>query len=279
MKKIYLLVAMTLIMISCNSNDEENFPKDELLAGTVWKMGTLSDEDGLYPTDVTDTVEVVADTVAVDGLYPTETDTDTVVVDSVAVEPVVEIISGNLYENFPDLVYTKGEVYSKERSDTTWLSGELYGAKLTFSGNKCILYEENFEDIEITKIEQYMQTTTYVAQSLTSVLTPYYKLEVTKNAIILYKTNPYTGYQTSEIYCSLQNFQYTTSWEEELSTEYETILYSQNSETFNYQRTGNEVILTNNNKKWIGTLDTDAWTLSFVQIIPEKKEIPTFSLK
>ena len=183
MKKTYLLVAMTLIMISCSSNDEENFPKDELLAGTVWKMGTLSDEDGLYPADT-----------------------------NTAVETPAEVIGGNLYENFPDLVYTKGEVYSKERSDTTWLSGKLYGAKLTFSGNKCILYEENFENIKITKIKQYMQTTTYVAQSLTSVLTPYYKLEVTKNAIILYKTNPYTGYQTSEIYCSLQNFQLSKNW-------------------------------------------------------------------
>ena len=50
-------------------------------------------------------------------------------------------------------------------------------------------------------------------------------------------------------------------------------------EIFSYQRNGNEVILTNSVKKWIGTLDTDAWTLSFVQIIPEKKELPTFSLK
>ena len=50
-------------------------------------------------------------------------------------------------------------------------------------------------------------------------------------------------------------------------------------EIFSYQRNGNEVILTNSGKKWIGTLDTDAWTLSFMQIVPEKKEIPTFRLK
>ena len=40
-----------------------------------------------------------------------------------------------------------------------------------------------------------------------------------------------------------------------------------------------EQLLTNSNKKWIGTLDTDAWTLSFVQIVPEKKELPTLRLK
>lgn len=50
-------------------------------------------------------------------------------------------------------------------------------------------------------------------------------------------------------------------------------------EIFSYQRNGNEVILTNSGKKWIGMLDTDAWTLSFVQIVSEKKEIPTFRLK
>ena len=50
-------------------------------------------------------------------------------------------------------------------------------------------------------------------------------------------------------------------------------------EIFSYQRNGDEVILTNSGKKWIGMLDTDAWTLSFMQIVPEKKEIPTFRLK
>ena len=39
------------------------------------------------------------------------------------------------------------------------------------------------------------------------------------------------------------------------------------------------MVLTNSSKKWIGTLDTDAWTLSFIQIVPEKKELPTLRLK
>ena len=34
MKKIYLFAAMALIIMGCSSNDEENYPADELLAGT-----------------------------------------------------------------------------------------------------------------------------------------------------------------------------------------------------------------------------------------------------
>lgn len=45
MKKIYLLAAMALIVMSCSSNDEENYPVDELLAGTEWRYGTFQDDD------------------------------------------------------------------------------------------------------------------------------------------------------------------------------------------------------------------------------------------
>ena len=38
---------MALIMMSCSSNDEENFPADELLAGTEWRYGTFYDDDYL----------------------------------------------------------------------------------------------------------------------------------------------------------------------------------------------------------------------------------------
>lgn len=232
-------------MVSCSSNDENNLPVDELLNGTEWKHGKLSDDERLYPVDITQVAE----------------NTD------------------EFSKHFPNVTCTKGEIKSTERCDTVRLSGELYGAKLTFSGNRCILYEEKYEDLKVTKVECNVQTTTYMEQSHTSVLTPYYSMKVTKDAIIVYVTNPYTGYQKSSIYLSLQNFQYTASWENELSTEYETLIHNQNTETFNYQRTEDELILTNANKKWIGTLDTDNWTLSFVQIIPDKKELPIFSLK
>lgn len=46
MKKIYLLATMALIMMGCSSNEEEeNYPADELLAGTEWRYGTFHDDD------------------------------------------------------------------------------------------------------------------------------------------------------------------------------------------------------------------------------------------
>ena len=33
--------------MGCSSNDEENYPADELLAGTEWRYGTFQDDDYL----------------------------------------------------------------------------------------------------------------------------------------------------------------------------------------------------------------------------------------
>lgn len=75
------------------------------------------------------------------------------------------------------------------------------------------------------------------------------------------------------------NFQHTKTWNETVSSDTEESCINPKEEIFSYQRNGNEVILTNSSKKWVGTLDTDAWTLPFMQIVPEKKEILTFRLK
>lgn len=251
MKKRYLLAAMALIVMSCSSNDEENYPADELLAGTEWRYGTFHDDDYLDQ------------------------------------EPIEEVTPENinwLDKYFPDveLICTIGEVSSTEDEDVS--QGELpfigSRAKLTFTNRECIYYSD--EGISYTTVEvirHYSQTTTYVAQSYTSSVNPNMSLEVTKDAIIIYQTNPYTGQQMGHVYLELDNFKHTKTWDETVSSDTEESCINPIEETFSYQRNGNEVVLTNSSKKWIGTLDTDAWTLSFVQIIPEKKELPTFSLK
>ena len=86
-------------------------------------------------------------------------------------------------------------------------------------------------------------------------------------------------YQDVQIYLKLDNFKHTKTWDETVSSDTKESCINPKEETFSYQRNGNEVVLTNSNKKWIGTLDTDAWTLSFIQIAPEKKELPTLRLK
>ena len=253
MKKIYLLAAMALIMIGCSSNDEENLPADELLADTEWRHGHFEDDDFLDK------------------------------------QPSTSISTGEDYNKFldkyfPNMQYTKGEIFSTEKSDTIKSLEEVsYRNRLVFTNVNCKYYEESYTitDMDITKTVCKNQTSTYLAQSLTSPVRPDMKVQVTKDAIILYQTYPYTGQQLEQLYLSLNNFQSTLIIEsiKSTSTEYEITHNEKIEETFSYQRNGNEVVLTNSNKKWIGTLDTDNWTLSFVQIVPEKKEIPTLSLK
>lgn len=253
MKKIYLLAAMALIMMGCSSNDEENYPADELLAGTEWRYGTFHDDDYLDQ------------------------------------EPSISVDEDTYYDKFfedyfpnVELICTIGEISSTEDEDVS--QGELpfigSRAKLTFTNRECLYYsDEGISYTTVNVIRHYSQTTTYVAQSYTSSVNPYMSLEVTKDAIIIYQTHPYTGQQMEHVYLELDNFKHTKTWDETVSSDTEESSINPKEETFSYQRNGNEVVLTNSSKKWIGTLDTDAWTLSFVQIIPEKKELPTFSLK
>lgn len=249
MKKIYLFAAMALIMMGCSSNDEENFPADELLAGTEWRYGTFHDNDYLDPG------------------------------------PIEEVTSANINwfdKYFPDveLRCTIGEISSTENEDVSQDENLHSRAKLTFTNRECVYYSD--EGISYTTVEvirHYSQTTTYVAQSYTSSVNPYMSLEVTKDAIIIYQTHPYTGQQMEHVYLELDNFKHTKTWDETVSSDTEESCINPKEEIFSYQRNGNEVILTNSSKKWIGMLDTDAWTLSFMQIVPEKKEIPTFRLK
>lgn len=255
MKKIYLLAAMALMMISCSSNDEESLPTDELLAGTEWRYGTFHDDDYL---DV-----MPKDSISYSDMY-----------------------DNFLNEFFPDvqLICNIGEVSTTDEEETTQGEYPSIGprAKLTFTNRECLYYSD--EGISYTTVEvirHYSQTTTYVAQSYTSSINPNITLEVTKDAIILYRLIPteFGLYKDAHTCLKLDNFKHTKTWKETISSDTEETCINPMEETFNYQRNGNEVVLTNSNKKWIGTLDTDKWTLSFVQIVPEKKEMPTFSLK
>lgn len=251
MKNMYLLAAMALIMMSCSSNDEENYPADELLAGTEWRYGTFQDDDFL---DQKPNEEVNEET----------------------------YYDKFLEDYFPDMEFlcTIGEVSSTEEEDVSQDESLQSRAKLTFTNRNCIYYsDEGISYTTVEVIKHYSQTTTYEAQSYTSSVNPYISLEVTKDAITLYQTNPYTGQQIEHIYLKLDNFKHTKTWDETVSSDTKESCINPKEETFSYQRNGNEVVLTNSNKKWIGTLDTDAWTLSFVQIVPEKKELPTLRLK
>lgn len=44
MKKTHLLATIALLLVGCSSNDEENFPADEQLAGSEWRYGTFHND-------------------------------------------------------------------------------------------------------------------------------------------------------------------------------------------------------------------------------------------
>lgn len=66
---------------------------------------------------------------------------------------------------------------------------------------------------------------------------------------------------------------------ETLASENKRMDETRRQETFDYRRTGCEIIMTCDDRKWIGELDPYEWTLEFVQIVPEKRELPLFRLK
>lgn len=247
MRKIFLLAATALWLAGCSPDDGNGVPADELLAGTEWKYGTLSGDDRLYPEDNVGTVVVY--------------------------DPVSEY--------FPDVEYTGGEVRKtwERTSDTVWVSDELYGATLSFDGRQCVFHEEYCKDFKVTREVSYAQTLTYVPRKYVSTIGPVLSLEVTSDAIVIYRMDPETGHSSGSVYRPLKDFQYTSVWTENEPADYGTVLLRQHTETFGYQRTDREVVLTGDGKKWVGTIDWDDWTVDFMQIVPEKKEMPTFSLK
>lgn len=252
MKNIYLLAAMAMIMVGCSSDDEGNYLADELLAGTKWRYGTFHDDDYLDQEPSTS-------------------------VDSTSRDKFLE-------EYFPgvELICTIGEVSLTEDKDISQGENLQSRAKLTFTNSECIYYsDEGFSYTTVEVIRHYSQTTTYVAQSYTSTVNPDLSLEVTKDAIYICRmVDAMTGpYKDMYVYIKLDNFQHTKTWDETVSSDTEESSINPKEETFSYQRNGDEVILTNSSKKWVGRLDTGAWTLSFVQIVPEKKEMRKFSLK
>lgn len=241
MKKTFLFAAMALIMISCSSNDEDSLPADELLAGTEWRYGSFSDGEILPPpTSITQ-----------------------------------EDNFNQIFELFPNIEYSTSGTYIIEHQDTislNWWKNRQRGT-LIFNNRTCLFREETYDGANINTYNSTYQDYNFIEQTCIS---PYITLKITSNSISLYRTDSHVLLNKFE----LNNYKYQRLIKSEgILTIVKELNIKQEEETFNYQRTGNEVVLTNSNKKWIGTLNTDAWTLSFVQIVPEKKELLTFSLK
>ena len=155
MKKIHLLAAMALIIMSCSSNDEENYHADELLAGTEWRYGTFSN-DGILPPPIS----------------------------------VIQEDNFNLIlELFPDIKYSTSGTYIKEHQDTIsldWWKNRQRGT-LIYNSSTCLFKEENYDGANINIYNNTYQDYDFVEQTCISPSNNGMTLKITSNSISLYR--------------------------------------------------------------------------------------------
>ena len=250
MRRIYWGALVSVLLICGCSSDNDNQFNDDLLSGTEWRYGRFEDDNYL-------------------DQIPNQNVTEETYFDA-------------LVQYFPgvELKCIDGEIECSEESSVSKYIVSEPRAKLSFTKNGVLYYgDSGYTAVTTTKVAHYSQIVTYASQSYVSTVNPYISLEITKDAIMLYQTRPDTEQRIEYEYLSLNDFKYTKVWDETILTDTERVYNDIVEEVFSSQREAKEVVLTNEHRKWIGTLDTDAWTLSFVQIIPERKNIPIFKLK
>lgn len=172
---------------------------------------------------------------------------------------------------------TSTETFEEKSRDVSWPR-----AKLVFSGNTCRYYEDSgYTLTETVRADRFSQTSTYAPQSRVSSKDPNVTLEVNRDGIFVCYTYPLlTGLKTeARLYRALDNYRYTRTWTDSTVVKTEKTYNGIREETFYCQCILDEIVLTSGGKKWIGTLDTDDWTIAFIQIVPERKELPIFHLK
>lgn len=179
----------------------------------------------------------------------------------------------NMLELFPDIKYSLGEISEVQKEDTLFHSGEYNIAHLNFGKGICTYYEERYQEVTIKQYNlQYQQ---YIFDSGEYNNDYIGILKVTKDGIYL---NHRFGYK-EKIY-TLDNFQYNRYIGKRLSGKKDDKVYFMKNEfPFNFQRTDEQVILTNDSLKWIGIIDFTQYTIDVNQILPSKKTIHTFELQ
>lgn len=141
---------------------------------------------------------------------------------------------------------------------------------LKFESETCKINREQYEQTVIIRYKNVYEYSVFQDQTCYNGI---YTLKVIGNTIYLYCKNG----ESKNISFSNRWIKYKTS--QTLSQKEEKLDWVQSEETFDYQRTLDEIVLVNDSKKWVGVLNTDDWTITFSQIVPEKKELPVFHLR
>ncbi len=238
--KLCLTFILIFTLTGCSS-DEDN-QTGELLKGTKWEWRYLD----VPPTNV---------------------------------EPPVEYydqLSGIL-KIFSNLSYSIGDISTTESTKTNPIQGSHITHTLKFSDSHCIYEIENYSLTMVYQLETKLQSYTFSQQICVN---PYSKDTLKVFSDGLYHHPYFERKQEVRKVYSLDNFKANKFvGTDTLSIKEEKKYNEQVTEKYSYQRIENEVVMTNENKKWIGTIDKTNWTMKVVQIIPERKDLHTLTLK
>ena len=239
--KMYLFsIIIVFIQIGCSSNDGNQ--TDELLKGTEWEWKYLY----IPPTSVEP---------------PTE---------------YYDQLSG-LLKMFSNLSYSIGDISTTESIKTNPIQGSHITHTLKFSDSHCIYEIENYSLTMVYQLETKLQPYIFLQQICVN---PYSKdtLKVFSDGLYYHPYSERTQ-EVRKVY-SLNNFKANKFVGiDTLSTKEEKLYKEQTTETYSYQRTDTEIIMSNTSKKLVGNLNTSEWTILLTQISPEKKDLYLFKLK
>lgn len=238
-KLYWIFIIGVFTLIGCSSNEDNQ--TDELLKGTAWEWKYFDvPSTGTTDTDYYDTL-------------------------------------GEMLKRFPNLSYYIGDISTTESTKTNSRGGSHITHTLKFIDSHCIYEIEDYSLTLVYQLETKMQPLIFSQQTCVN---SYSKdtLKVLSDGLYYY---PYSerGQDVQKVY-SLHDFKADNFLGvDTLSIKEEKNYKEQVTETYSYQRIDNEVVMTNENKKWIGTIDKTNWTMKVVQILPERKDLHTFTLK
>lgn len=240
LNKLYLAFIIVFTLTGCSSGEDNQ--TDELLKGTKWEWR--------YP-------EIVPPIL----VPPTE---------------YYDPLSGIL-DMFPNLSYSIGDISTTESTETNPIQGNHITHILKFSDSHCIYEIENYSLTMVYQLETKLQSRTFSQQIYISRFLKKDTLKVFSDGLYFH---PYLEPKKVKNIYPLDNFKsYKMVDIDTLSIKKEKKYNEQVTETYSYQRIENEVIMTNENKKLIGTIDKTNWTMKVVQIIPERKDLHTLKMK
>lgn len=175
---------------------------------------------------------------------------------------VLEYIIGNI----PDAIYTVETERGDVLTDTAHIK-TCGTATLDFGSATCRFHSLSYDSVQVTSYRNIYETYTLPDQK--------HELFTVENGIVRIELPTSTGPKIMTCPNTMRKY----LGKETLASENKRMDETRRQETFDYRRTGCEIIMTGDDRKWIGELDPYEWTLEFVQIVPEKMELPLFRLK